>query len=333
MNTGTEHEKSASPEQGSPSSTNRWPAHRILYACSLALAVCAIALLTLAARGPSTQAGQPGMPGMDHGAMHMSGTAPSGMPAMPGMPGMSGTPGMSPGDGLATERDGYRLDSAATSLPAGQAVTYPFTVTGPDGRPVTDFADVQTKRLHFYAIRSDLTGYQHLHPTMAPDGTWTADLAALEPGDWRLYASFTPNTGPHKGREFVLSRTVTVPGQATAVPLPAATDSTTVDGYTVAVRGELTAGTPAPLTVTISKDGQPVTDLQPYLDSYAHLSIFHEGDQALAHLHPVTPVNADHGGPTLTLYALLGEPGNWRAYLQFQTAGQLHTAALTLHVT
>ncbi|MFE5586625.1 hypothetical protein [Kitasatospora sp. NPDC056531] len=270
------------------------------------------------------------MSGMDHGVMAMPSMASTGMP---GMPGMAGMPATATGEGLAAERDGYRLDSAATSLPAGQAVTYPFTITGPDGRPVTDFAEVQTKQLHFYAIRSDLTGYQHLHPTMAPDGTWTADLAPLEPGNWRLYASFTPNTGPRKGSEFVLSRTVTVPGQATAVPLPAATDSTTADGYTVAVRGELTAGTPAPLIVTISKDGRPVTDLQLYLDSYAHLSIVHEGDQALAHLHPVTPVNADHGGPTLTFYALLGEPGNWRSYLQFQTAGQLHTAALTLHVT
>ncbi|MQS16930.1 hypothetical protein F7Q99_33265 [Streptomyces kaniharaensis] len=248
---------------------------------------------------------------------------------MPGMPGMAG---MTTGDGLAAERDGYRLDSSATSLPAGRAASYPFTITGPDGRPVTDFAEVQTKRLHFYAIRSDLTGYQHVHPTMAADGTWTTDLAALEPGNWRLYAEFTPNTGPRKGSELVLSRTVTVPGEATAVPLPAAADSTTADGYTVDVRGELTAGTPGPLIVTISKDGQPVTDLQPYLGSYAHLSIIHEGDQALAHLHPVTPATAEHGGPSLTFYALLGEPGNWRVFLQFQTGGQLHTAVLTRHV-
>ncbi|MFH9355131.1 hypothetical protein [Kitasatospora sp. NPDC017646] len=327
MNTDTEHEKSASTKQASSSPASRWPAHRIIHICSLALAVGAIALLTLAARGPSTRSEHSGMPGMDHGAMAMPSTAAQGTPVMSGMAGMA------TGEGLTAERDGYRLDSAATSLPAGQAVTYPFTVTGPDGRSVTDFAELQTKRMHFYAVRSDLTGYQHLHPTMAPDGTWTADLAALDPGNWRLYASFTPNTGPRKGREFVLSRTLTVPGQATPVPLPAVTDSTTADGYTVAVQGELTAGTPAPLTVTISKDGRPVTDLQPYLDSFAHLSIIHEDDQALAHLHPVTPVNADHGGPTLTFYALLGEPGNWRAYLQFKTAGQLHTAAITLHVT
>ncbi|WP_280703204.1 hypothetical protein [Kitasatospora sp. GP82] len=268
--------------------------------------------------------GMAGMPGMDQSAMATPGASSSGMPGMPGM--------MAAGEGLAAELEGYRLDSPVTSLPAGKAVSYPFTITGPDGRPITDFAVVQTKTLHFYAIRSDLTGYQHLHPTIAADGTWTADLAALDPGSWRLYASFTPNTGPLKGSEFVLSRTVTVPGEAATVSLPAAASSTTVDGYTVAVQSGPTTGMTHRLTVTISKDGQPVTDLQPYLDSYAHLSAFHEGNQALAHLHPGNVVDGNHGGPTLTFNAVIGDPGNWRVFLQFQTAGQLHTAVLTLHV-
>ncbi|MFC7178676.1 hypothetical protein ACFQMG_03745 [Kitasatospora paranensis] len=257
----------------------------------------------------------------------------AGMAGMAGVPATAGASATSPGDGLAAEQDGYRLDSPTVSLPAGRAVRYPFTITGPDGRPVTAFAAVQTERLHFYAIRSDLTGYQHLHPAMAADGSWTADLAPLDPGSWRLYASFTPETGPRKGREFVLSRTVAVPGTATTVPLPAAAGSTTVDGYTVTVQGDARAGTAFPLTATVGKDGRPVTDLQPYLASYAHLSAFHENDQALAHLHPITPVDGDHGGPTLTFYALLGRPGNWRVHLQFRTDGHLHTAALTLHVT
>ncbi|WP_345709278.1 hypothetical protein [Kitasatospora paranensis] len=170
----------------------------------------------------------------------------AGMAGMAGVPATAGASATSPGDGLAAEQDGYRLDSPTVSLPAGRAVRYPFTITGPDGRPVTAFAAVQTERLHFYAIRSDLTGYQHLHPAMAADGSWTADLAPLDPGSWRLYASFTPETGPRKGREFVLSRTVAVPGTATTVPLPAAAGSTTVDGYTVTVQGDARAGTAFP---------------------------------------------------------------------------------------
>jgi hypothetical protein len=247
------------------------------------------------------------------------------------MPGMN--MGMDMGDGLSAEKDGYKLASNATTLPSGRAAAYQFTVTGPDGKPVTDFAVDQTKRLHFYAIRSDLTGFQHVHPTMAGDGTWTASLGALQPGSWRLFAQFTPDSGKGKGQDFVLSRTVTVPGSTATTALPKASSTTTVDGYTVTVNGELMAGMAHPLTVNIAKDGKPVTDLQSYLDTYAHLTAFHEGDQAFAHLHPENNVNGDHGGPSLSFHAELAKSGDWRLFLQFQTAGTLHTAAITLHVS
>ncbi|MFJ4634117.1 hypothetical protein ACIP69_00250 [Streptomyces hygroscopicus] len=167
---------------------------------------------------------------------------------------------------------------------------------------------------------------------MAADGIWSADLASLTPGSWRMFASFTPDNGAQKGKDFVLSRTVTVPGRATKAPLPAAAGSTEVDGYTVTVKGELMAGMAHPLTVSVAKDGKPVTDLQLYLDTYAHLTAFHEGDAAFAHLHPTTKVDGDHGGPDLSFHAELSTAGNWRLFLQFQTGGKLHTAALTLRV-
>ncbi|MCC3778115.1 hypothetical protein [Streptomyces sp. UNOB3_S3] len=295
-----------------------------------AASVTAALALALAACGSSKDSS---MPGMDHGSHASASSSESGMPGMDhgSMPGMDHG-SMAKGDGLSDTKDGYRLVSDAKELPAGKAAGYKFTITGPDGKPVTGFAADQTKRMHFYAVRSDLTGFQHIHPTMAEDGTWTADLAALEPGTWRTYASFTPDSGPGKGKDFVLSRTVTVAGDAKTTPLPAASASTEVDGYTVTVKGDLMAGMAHPMTVNISKDGKPVTDLQPYLDTYAHLTAFHEGDQTFAHLHPETKVNGDKGGPDLPFHAQLDKPGNWRLFLQFQTGGKLHTAALTLRV-
>ncbi|WP_329138291.1 hypothetical protein OG552_30255 [Streptomyces sp. NBC_01476] len=40
----------------------------------------------------------------------------------------------------------------------------------------------------------------------------------------------------------------------------------------------------------------------------------------------------DHGGPDLSFHAELPKPGNWRLFLQFQTAGTLHAAVLTVNV-
>ncbi|MFF7992638.1 hypothetical protein ACFZDG_22935 [Kitasatospora xanthocidica] len=291
------------------------------------LASCVPVLLVLG-MAVSVPASSPGAPTAATAATAATASG-AGMPGMPGMAHPAGAPeGL--GRGLAAEQDGYRLNVVTCGVPAGRPTAFRFTITGPGGAPVTDFAVHQTKKLHFYAIRTDLTGFQHLHPELADDGTWTADLAALTPGGWRLYADFVPNTGPH-APELVLSRTVAVPGQDAPVPLPAPAGSTTVDGYTVDLSARPMAGAHQ-LVASISRDGRPVTDLQPYLDAYAHLSAFHEGDQALAHLHPTGTVDGDHGGPTLTFQALFAEPGDWRVFLQFRTAGQLHTAELTLHV-
>ena len=292
-----------------------------------AAAATAALTLALAACGSSTDSGHTSsMPGMNHSSKPSPSASGGAMESMPGMDTAS------TGNGLAATKDGYRMTSTANGLPADKATDYRFTITGPDGKPVTDFAVDQTKRMHFYAIRSDLTGFQHLHPTMADDGTWTAPLAAPQPGTWRLYASFTPDSGSGKGKDFVLSRTAKVPGMPMTTALPKASGTTTVDGYTVAVKGDLMAGMAHQLTATITKDGKPVTDLQPYLDTYAHLTAFHQGDVAFAHLHPETKVHGDHGGPALTFHAEFAQSGNWRLFLQFQTAGRLHTASLTLHV-
>ncbi|TDT97657.1 hypothetical protein EDD99_5815 [Streptomyces sp. 846.5] len=293
-------------------------------AAAVALAASALAL-TLAACGSSAGTGS-AMPGM-------SGMTDSTTPSASAMPTMSGMDAMPSGDGLSATSGGYTFTSNAAAPTAAKASAYRFTITGPDGKPVTDFAVDQTKKLHFYAIRSDLTGFQHIHPTLSADGTWTAPLAALTPGTWRLFATFTPDSGSGKGTDFVLSRTVTVAGTSTDTALPKAATSITVDGYTVTLSGEMMAGMAHPLTVTITRGGKPVTDLQPYLGTYAHLTAFHAGDSAFAHLHPTTAVTGDHGGPTLSFHAELAKAGDWRLFLQFRTAGTLHTAAVTVHVS
>lgn len=302
---------------------------------ALALAAGAAVLsLTLAACGSDA------MSGMDHGTSPAATAGASGghqghpMPGADAATTAAATAATAAAGGApAEEQNGYRLTSATGTLAAGAAAAYRFAVTGPDGKPVTAFRTDQTKRMHFYAIRSDLTGFQHLHPEMGADGTWTAPLAALTAGTWRVYASFVPDSGAGRGTGLVLSRTVTVPGEgaAAAAELPAATGSTTADGYTVTVEGAPAAGRAGELKVTVSKDGTPVTDLQPYLETFAHLTAFHAGDQAFAHLHPEARAEAGGtGGPALAFHAELPASGDWRLFLQFQTGGQLHTAALTL---
>jgi len=272
------------------------------------------------------------MPGM--GGTSMNPASPGAMGSgMSGMPGM-GDSDMYTGTGLSASAAGFTLKPTTTKLAAGTKSTFAFTIQDSMGMAVTDYADDQTKLMHFYLIRSDLTGFQHIHPTMGGDGTWSAAVQPLEAGTWRAYASFIAKDASGKQVPLVLSTPVTVgAGGAATQPLPPATKTTTVDGYTLTVGGDaMMANMTHALTVTITKDGKPVTDLQPYLATYAHLTAFHQGDLAFAHLHPQGQANGDHGGPTLTFQAMLAKAGNWRLFIQFQTAGSLHTAAITVAV-
>jgi hypothetical protein len=161
---------------------------------------------------------------------------------------------------------------------------------------------------------------------MAPDGTWTAPLEAAAPGNYSAYTQFITPDPSGKSVSLALSQQITIPGAATTAPLPPASSTTKTDGYTLTLQDHPMSGMAHPLTVT--KNGQPVTDLQPYLDTYAHLPAFHDGDLAFAHLHPQGTVNGDHGGPQLHVDTMFPKTGNGRLFLQFQTSGVLHTAAV-----
>jgi hypothetical protein len=226
--------------------------------------------------------------------------------------------------GLASSRGGYTL---TPTDPTPEAGSFSFQITGPDGAPVTAFDVEHDKRMHLIVVRRDTTGFQHVHPEMAPDGTWSVPLAFAAGGSYRAFADFAP-TG---GEATTLGVDLGVPGEFAPVE-HAPSRTAQVDGYTVELTGELVPGRASPLTLTVSKDGQPVTDLQPYLAAYGHLVALREGDLAYLHVHPdgepgdgVTPA-----GPQIEFVAEVPSAGDYRLFLDFQHGGVVRTAEFTV---
>ncbi len=94
--------------------------------------------------------------------------------------------------GLQTSEGGYTLELADDRVGAGRQPIR-FTITGPDGAPVTAYDEQHERDLHLIVVRRDLTGFQHVHPTLDADtGTWSVDGIALQPGAWRVLADFRP---------------------------------------------------------------------------------------------------------------------------------------------
>lgn len=230
--------------------------------------------------------------------------------------------------GLMVSQSGYTLEPAEGSRPAGSATPVEFRVLGPDGEAVTDYDVEHDVDLHLIAVRRDLTGYQHVHPELGPDGTWRAPLA-LDPGSWRLFADFTPTA---LGENLTLGADLAVPGEYAPAPLPAESLTAEVDGYTVVLTGSLEPGRESELTLSVSRDGRPVTDLQPYLGAFGHLVVLRDGDLAYLHAHPAdAPGGAPAApGPHIRFATTAPSAGSYRLFLDFQHDGVVRTAEFTL---
>jgi hypothetical protein len=105
-----------------------------------------------------------------------------------------------------------------------------------------------------------------------------------------------------------------------------------VGGYQVRLDGDLTVGAPAQVFVTVSRDGAPVTDLEPLGDAFGRLIAVRAGDLVPAHVHPdaTPPVPTDRAGPGIAFTAEVPEGGAYRLVLDFRHAGAVHTAVFTL---
>ncbi|GAA3963338.1 hypothetical protein GCM10023085_52460 [Actinomadura viridis] len=237
------------------------------------------------------------------------------------------TPTPVPG-GLQVSQDGYTFSPEATTVKAGKETDFRFTIDGPDGKPVTRYTLLHGKKLHLIVARRDLSGFQHLHPTEAGGGVWTIPLTLPDAGAYRFFADVQPEGA---AKQLTLGTDVSAPGDFEPVPLPEAAQVAEVDGYEVRLDGTLEPGRSSKLTLTVSKDGAPVTDLEPYLEAYGHLVALRDRDLAYLHVHP----DGEPGdgktrpGPAITFYAEVPSSGAYRLYLDFQHGGKVRTAEFT----
>jgi hypothetical protein len=93
---------------------------------------------------------------------------------------------------------------------------------------------------------------------------------------------------------------------------------------------KLQAGAMQPLIVTIEDalTGAPVNDLEPYLGAGAHLLVVAQDLTEVVHGHPTE----EGRGPAVTFRPLLPRAGVYKAWIQFQRAGRVSTAAFVIDV-
>jgi hypothetical protein len=186
---------------------------------------------------------------------------------------------------------------------------------------VTAFDEQHGKRMHLIIVRRDLSHYQHLHPSMGAAGTWSSPLVLPEPGVYRVFADFSIGGEPR-----TLGTDLRASGAYEPEPLPDPTGVARADGYEVLLdAGPVMAGDEAELMFRVTRDGDEVGDLEPYLGALGHLVALREGDLAYLHIHPMGGV-----GARIAFHAVFPSAGRYRLFLQFAHEGRVHTVAFTL---
>lgn len=242
----------------------------------------------------------------------------------------------------------------------GEKVTLFFTFLRPGtGEVVKDFEIVHTKPFHLFVISRDMEFFEHIHPTMRPDGTWTIDTTVPRSGCYEVLCDFMPAGG---SGQFLSAPLVTADYDGdlatdSAHLVPDAVLKKSVADITVTASFDPPQPTSCQYVhlnfyLTDTTTGRPITDLQTYLGQFSHMLLMSEDLQCYVHSHPnnfviesednsnapeyIIPPDADldaiRGGPAVMFDALLPKAGIFRAWAQFQRNGQVRTIAFTFTV-
>jgi heavy metal-binding protein len=242
----------------------------------------------------------------------------------------------------------YVLDIRTTPsvVKAGAPFKMRFEVRHPSsGDTVRDFAVVHDKRYHLFIVSHDMTEFQHIHPEQQADGSWSIEAVLPRTGAYRMVSDFLPTGGAPQ----LLARTLVTADFAGALPSQDAhLEADTVLRKTVGpLTAELKFDPPRLIagqyghlefSLTDSKTGDPVTDLQPYLGAFGHAFILSEDLRDSVHSHPPEwrdgkEIASGVGGPMVLFEGYMPLPGRYRVWAQFLRRGELTTIPFTFDVS
>ena len=264
------------------------------------------------------------MTGMDHGEK--------------GMPGMQGMAMEMPTVDPATA--GLKVD--LTSDPAharpNQHTALHYLITGTNSStPLTDFPIEHERPMHLVAVSEDLTQFQHIHPEVGPDGAWTVTTTFPETANYVLFDEFMYN-----GQQ-VLDRREFMVGEASPTSASLSPDMSpkTEAGLTASLSAPetITSGEDTSFTLQVTRDGQPVTDLEPYLGAPAHVVIISLDTRDFAHTHGEVNVMESMDaappsafGPDISVYHTFPRAGLYKIWFQFGYQGSVITVPYVVEV-
>jgi len=257
----------------------------------------------------------------------------------------------------ASENDTVRvlLSTRPEQVRMGEPVTLLLEVRDRENKRIPSLPVVHEKQMHLIVVPADLSRLAHLHPEPGDGGVFSTSYVFPSGGRYRVYADMR---GPD-GRPLVVPFTLEVHGEkrpATSVAEGLAQGYQSSAGGIRAERtspSDLISGKPLELgfELTDARTHGPVTDLQPYLGTMAHVIIIGGDGKDFLHAHTVGDGtsavpggghgHAMHGehkgsslmrGTRLIIHTTFPHPGLYRIWMQVQRNRQVITLPFVVSV-
>lgn len=224
-------------------------------------------------------------------------------------------------------------------LKPGQTVDMILTLKQKEGgAPVAyeDLIEIHTERIHLLVVDPSLEDYQHVHPTRTgKTGEFAFQFTPKKGGEYYFFSDLLPVKT--NAQEYSLAK-LTVPGESGTVTRRDNREFS-VDGYRFVLSFDdpkLVQGKSNRATLKVfGPDGQPFAQLEPLMGAFAHMVGFSEDRRHVLHVHPQgkEPERPEErGGPELSFYVNIPQPGYLVLYSQVQINGKDVFAPFGLHV-
>ncbi len=236
------------------------------------------------------------------------------------------------------------LQTQPQNITAGEEVLLHLSVMDADQHMVNRLENTHEKPLHLIIVSKDLQEFYHLHPYQLEDGSFMIKHIFPYGGVFRLYADFTPVENQRTVQKLELS----VDGnRREEIELTVDAETTKeVNGLDVKLNsGHLVAGKDSQLKVKIIDRliHEPVTDLQIYLGTLAHIVIISKDSGEFLHVHSEGHftdaaahrhymISSSEGLGSIITHTVFPTSGLYKIWIQFKRRDEVHIVPFVLKV-
>lgn len=247
----------------------------------------------------------------------------------------------------------------ATEPPAplpGSPLTMTYTLKGSDARPVppNELSVTHERIMHTVLVSQDLRHFSHIHPTPKGEGRYSVTDTLPYQGKYVLFNEFFTAAGAMQLERNVFATDGAGEADDPALLEPTLGQPQQVGSLTALLRAntqKVRRRAPATFTLSVSKDGEPVTDMGPYLGAPCHVVIISADTRQFEHTHgdvlgrPMSgdmsgmpmgsmtmPTPPSSFGPDLQFTYTFMQPGMYRLWVQFVYRGKVVTVPNNVRV-